>query len=81
MTTKDAVSLYQRQALGTRILHALKKYWLLYLFALPGMMYFLIYKIVPIFGVVIAFKNFSISRWISSRETCANFIFPSWGRI
>ena len=64
MKATDSISLYQRQAFRTRVAHTWKKYWLLYLFALPGMLYFLIYKILPIFGVVIAFKNFSIKKGI-----------------
>ena len=64
MKANDSVSLHQRQALHAKIMHTWKKYWLLYLFALPGMLYFLIYKILPIFGVVIAFKNFTIKKGI-----------------
>ena len=47
-----------RGSLRDRILRALRRYWPLYLMAIPGMLYFIIYKIVPIFGAVIAFQNF-----------------------
>lgn len=51
--------------LRDRILRALRRYWPLYLMAIPGMLYFIIYKIVPIFlGAVIAFKNFTIKKGI-----------------
>ena len=53
-----------RGSLRDRILRALRRYWPLYLMAIPGMLYFIIYKIVPIFGAVIAFKNFTIKKGI-----------------
>lgn len=38
---------------------SLRKYGFLYLLALPGILYFLIFHYVPMFGIVIAFKNIS----------------------
>ena len=60
----STVSPVLRGSLRDRILRALRRYWPLYLMAIPGMLYFIIYKIVPIFGAVIAFKNFTIKKGI-----------------
>ena len=60
----STVSPALRGSLRDRILRALRRYWPLYLMAIPGMLYFIIYKIVPIFGAVIAFKNFTIKKGI-----------------
>lgn len=49
---------------GIRAARALKRYWPLYLMLVPGLMFFLIYKIAPMFGVLIAFKKFAIKKGI-----------------
>lgn len=36
----------------------------LYLMALPGIIYYIVYKYIPIYGIVIAFKNYDISAGI-----------------
>ena len=36
-----------------------KRHYLLYLMLLPGLIYFIIFKYVPMFGIVIAFQNYS----------------------
>ena len=41
------------------LLTILRKYRLYYLLALPGLLYFLIFHYLPIFGIVIAFKDIS----------------------
>ncbi|MBC8059153.1 MAG: sugar ABC transporter permease, partial [Clostridiaceae bacterium] len=38
---------------------ALKKHWQLYLLTLPVLLYFIIFEYLPMYGVVIAFKNFN----------------------
>ncbi|MDR6550804.1 ABC transporter permease subunit [Paenibacillus qinlingensis] len=47
--------------------HFAKHKWL-YLFLIPGCLYLLIFKYIPIFGVVIAFKDFSLVRGIWASE-------------
>lgn len=39
---------------------ALKKYWDLYLIMLPGLAYFIIFKYVPMGGIIVAFQDFSV---------------------
>ncbi len=40
----------------------------LWLIALPGIIYFIIFHYIPMYGVSIAFKNFSISKGITGSE-------------
>jgi putative aldouronate transport system permease protein len=53
-----------------RFLTNVRKHWMLYLMALPGVMYFIIFKYVPLGGSMIAFQDYQImkgivgSKWI-----------------
>lgn len=51
-----------------RLLKKLWQYKALYLMLLPGVAYYVIFKYVPMYGVVIAFKNFSIMDGILRSE-------------
>lgn len=48
----------------------LKKHYALYLFILPGLFYLILFKYVPIYGIILAFKEWSIvkgvwgSKWV-----------------
>jgi putative aldouronate transport system permease protein len=42
--------------------------WLLYLFLLPGIAYFIIFKYLPMYGIIIAFQDYSPFRGISGSE-------------
>jgi putative aldouronate transport system permease protein len=44
---------------GTRLVRAIIKNKYLYLLALPGILYFLIFKYVPMWGILISFQNYS----------------------
>lgn len=46
----------------------MRKYWILYVLALPGFMYFIVLKYIPLFGSVIAFQNYSIFKGILQSE-------------
>jgi putative aldouronate transport system permease protein len=46
----------------TRII--VKKEWQLYLFILPVVIYFIVFNYVPMYGIVIAFKRYSITKGI-----------------
>lgn len=41
---------------------ALKRYWMLYLMALPVVLYYIIFHYLPMFGIVISFQNFRVTR-------------------
>ncbi|MCK9912745.1 sugar ABC transporter permease, partial [Microbacteriaceae bacterium K1510] len=51
-------------ARGSRLLAALSKHRALYLLMLPGVLYYIIFKYVPMYGIIIAFQDFSIGRGI-----------------
>ena len=53
-----------KQPLGVRCRRAMTRWWPLYLMLLPGIIYFLVYKYAPMYGLVIAFKKFSIKKGI-----------------
>ncbi|WP_223830070.1 ABC transporter permease [Paenibacillus arenilitoris] len=42
----------------------MRKYWPLYALSLPGIIYFVIFRYVPLFGSVIAFQNYNIFKGI-----------------
>jgi len=43
----------------------MKKYWVLYVVSFPSILYFLVFKYIPLFGSVIAFQNYNIFKGIS----------------
>lgn len=47
-----------------RYLVNMRKHWMLYLMALPGVLYFIIFKYVPLGGSMIAFQNYQIFKGI-----------------
>lgn len=51
-------------AKSMRFWTALKKYKALYLLMVPGILYYLIFKYAPMYGIIIAFQDFSIGRGI-----------------
>jgi len=89
MTTKAA----ERRGMpggGKRYLPRLKAdlkrdRWL-YLLLLPGLVYFIIFKYLPMFGIVIAFENYVPysgvmgSQWVGLKWFEYFFKFPSWTR-
>jgi len=53
---------------GLRFWSALRKYKALYLLMLPGILYYLIFKYAPMYGIIIAFQDFSIGRGIMNSK-------------
>ncbi|MGO4548196.1 ABC transporter permease [Paenibacillus sp. 2TAB23] len=51
-----------------RRFRAIRSYWDLYLIMLPGILYFVVYKYFPMWGVVIAFQNYSVFSGIWESE-------------
>lgn len=47
---------------------AIRVDWMLYLFLLPGVLYFIIFKYFPMYGVIIAFQDYSPFKGISGSE-------------
>ncbi|WP_284645522.1 ABC transporter permease [Paenibacillus silviterrae] len=51
-----------------RRLSNFRQYWDLYLIMVPGLLYFILFKYLPMWGIVIAFKDFSIFAGFSMSE-------------
>lgn len=47
-----------QKTLGQRVWHAVVEYRYLHLMVLPGLCFFLLFKYVPMYGIIIAFKNY-----------------------
>lgn len=45
-------------------LKSVKKYWALYLMAIPGLVCFALFSYAPMYGVLLAFKDFSMRKGI-----------------
>jgi len=66
------------------LIRSLKKHWELYLLVLPPVLYLLIFKYIPMVGVQIAFKDFSVvkgiwgSPWVGLKHFEAFFESPNF---
>lgn len=71
MQAKRAIGGVRKQTLWARI----KKAQMAYLFLLPGVIYLMIFRYIPIGGLVLAFKNFNarLGMWRSPSVGLANF--------
>ena len=71
----------------TSTLSHLKKYKMLYIIAIPGILYFLIFKYIPLVGSIIAFKDYNIfkgvfdSPWVGLKHFRTLFENPESIRI
>lgn len=67
-----------------KISESFKKYWQLYLFILPGMLYFIIFHFMPMYGVQIAFKDYRAidgilgSDWVGLKHFIRFFESPQF---
>lgn len=59
----------------SNLLRKMYKYRWLYILMIPGLLYFLLFRYVPMFGLVIAFKDYSVTKgiWDSPWVGWANF--------
>lgn len=46
----------------SRMKQALQRYWIVYLMALPVIAYYIIFHYLPMFGIVISFQNYRVTR-------------------
>ncbi len=63
MAKKNA-SIQTKKGLAETLRKDFKMYKSLYLLALPGIIYFIVYKYIPMYGVTIAFKDYSLYKGI-----------------
>ncbi len=74
MSTTDLKMHYPQQSLGHRILNHFRKHWRLHILALPGLLCLLAFSYAPMFGVVLAFENYTIkggffgSEWVGLKN-------------
>ena len=64
MAQAAARPLIRKKPLGARFMRALRQYWPLYVMMIPGLLFFAVYKYAPMYGIQIAFKNFSLRKGI-----------------
>lgn len=50
----------KKESFGIRLLKNVKKNWILYLMITPVLLYFIIFSYVPMYGVLLAFKDYKI---------------------
>ncbi|MFK7693907.1 ABC transporter permease [Paenibacillus sp. HJGM_3] len=63
----DTAALYQFASVKQKW-KFMRKYWALYVISIPGIIYFLIFKYIPLFGSVIAFQNYNIFKGITGSK-------------
>lgn len=69
-----------------RLAHILRDRWL-YLLMIPGLLYFVIFKYAPMWGVIIAFKDYVPflgvmgSKWVGTKYFAYFFSNPIFGRL
>ena len=59
MPLKERISTLPR-----RLRLALRKYWFIYLLALPGIIFLLLFSYGPMYGILLAFKDFKINKGV-----------------
>lgn len=76
-----------RQNKKIRNISEFKKNWPLYLMLIPGIIYFIIFKYVPMLGSIIAFQDYSVfkgilgSEWVGLKHFKALLTYPEFGRV
>ena len=53
------------QSLPERVFGTLRRYWFVYLLMLPGLAWIVVFQYVPIYGLLVAFKDFNIVKGIA----------------
>ena len=73
MKSTAVINRPQSQSRGRRILRQLVEYRYLHLMVIPGMLFFLLFKYVPMYGIIIAFKNYKGALSIFSVPSPSNW--------
>ncbi len=77
----------QRRSLTARLSKAIQNDWQHYLLVLPGVLYVLVFNYIPMYGVQIAFKNFSArlgiwgSEWVGFKHFLRFVNYPAFEEI
>lgn len=87
MAAKTAKFQQEKRGVEKKWLHNIRKYWQYYLMVLPGLIYFIIFKFIPMFGSVIAFQDYNVmggifhSPWVGLKHFKALFQYQDFSRI
>lgn len=57
-----------KKSFKKRFIKDMKKYWVMYIIFIPVLAYFILFSYIPMYGIVIAFKDFSITKGIMGSE-------------
>lgn len=66
---------------------SVRRYWQLYLLLIPGLIYLIVYRYLPIFGLTLAFQDYRVTRtiftspWVGLRNFEKLFATPLFGKI
>lgn len=77
----------QRLGLRDTLLRRLSPYWPLYAMAVPGLLFLIIFKYIPLAGSVIAFQDYSVfkgftdSPWVGFKHFATLFHYPEFTRV
>ncbi len=72
---------------GSGLLGNMQKYWPYYVMVMPGVLFFIIFRYIPMLGTVIAFKDYSIfkgfgdSPWVGWKHFQALLNYPDFWRV
>ncbi|MNI11010.1 putative multiple-sugar transport system permease YteP [compost metagenome] len=86
-TLEPAPQAVQYPAANRAVRNNLRKYWDLYLIMVPGIVYLIVFKYLPMWGIVIAFQNYSVfagiraSEWVGIAHFQEMFTNPEFFRI
>ncbi|NOU94010.1 ABC transporter permease subunit [Paenibacillus sp. LMG 31456] len=81
---QNARSGNKKETLNQRMLDNVRKHWALYILALPGVLWFLVFRYVPVFGSLIAFQDYQIfngfwkSPWVGFKHFEFIFSYPEF---
>ena len=85
MTSGKEIGRINRAARGRRLARKMLEHWQLYLMALPALTYILLFVYKPMYGIIIAFKNYKFklgilgSKWVglsNFRRLLESYWFP-----
>lgn len=80
---KSTTTVQKKDSLSYNI----RKYWPYYLMVLPGVIYFIAFRYIPMMGSVIAFQDYSVykgildSDWVGLKNFIELFTYPDFKRV